>query len=83
VIVLLDYNSLMVKTWTGEEKPVKKMTFFAEKDNKGEVFYKIEGQNNKDSFMIQYYYNKEQGLNEYIELLDILVNSQVKNLLEL
>jgi hypothetical protein len=77
---MLDYNALMVKTWTGEEKPVKKLAFFPEKDPEGELFYKIEGQNNGSFFMIQYYYDRKRAWDDYIKLLTQLTEFQVNNL---
>lgn len=66
----------MVKTWTGEEKPVKKIVLFPERGPKGEIFYKIEGQLNTDYFMIHYYYDKEIAKAEFLKLLDALMNFQ-------
>jgi hypothetical protein len=71
-------NDLKVKTWAGEEKQVKKIVFFPEKDESGEVFYKIEGWNNESYFMIDYSYNREIVWTKYIELLQRLVEFQAK-----
>lgn len=78
---MLDYHNFKVKIWTGEEKEVKKISFFPELNPKtGEVFYKIEGQIGSSTFMIQYYHDKEQGLKEYINLLTQLIDYQTNNL---
>ena len=66
----------MVKTWTGEEKPLKKVVMFPEIDQSGIVFYKIEGQLNIDYFMINYYYDREKATDEFLKLLDALINFQ-------
>jgi hypothetical protein len=73
----------MVKTWSGEEKPVKKIALFPERDNSGNIFYKIEGQLNTDNFMISYFYDPEQAKSEFTKLLEALVNFQTKYLLDL
>jgi hypothetical protein len=80
---MVDFNAMMVKTWTGEEKPVKKIAFFPEKDPEGELFYKIEGQNNGNIFMVQYSYDREKAWDEYINLLTKLIDFQVNNLQQL
>lgn len=78
---MLDYNSFPVRTWTGEIKEVKKITFFPELNPKtGEIFYKIEGQIGNGSFMVRYYKDKERGLEEYNKLLNQLVDFQANNL---
>lgn len=76
-------NVYMVKTWTGEEKSVKKIALFPERDNSGTIFYKIEGQLNTDYFMINYYYDKEKAKIEFTRLLDTLMNYQTQYLLEI
>lgn len=76
-------NALMVKTWTGEEKPAKKIVFFPEADEKGDIFYKIEGWNNESYFMIDYSYKKDIVWGKYIELLQRLIDFQAKNLMKL
>jgi hypothetical protein len=73
----------MVKTWTGEEKSVKKIALFPERDGSGDIFYKIEGQLNTDYFMINYYYDPEQAKSEFTKLLEALMSFQTKYLLEL
>jgi hypothetical protein len=73
----------MVKTWTGEEKPVKKIVLFPERDNSGDIFYKIEGQLNTDYFMINYYYDPDQAKSEFTKLLEALMRFQTKYLLDL
>ena len=82
MIVVIDNNVFMVKTWTGEVKPVKKVVLFPEKDKKGEVFYKIEGQINLDYFMINYYYDREKAQLEYNRLFSELFEFQEKRLVE-
>lgn len=72
----------IIKTWAGDEKSVKKIVFFPEIDNKGELFYKIEGQLNTDFFMINYYYDEDIAKAEYYKLLDEMVKFQVKCLLK-
>lgn len=71
----------MVKTWTGEVKPVKKIVLFPERDSSGEIFYKIEGQLNTDYFMISYFYDQEQAKKEYYRILDSFMTFQINNLL--
>lgn len=77
---LLDTTGCKVITWTGEEKSVRKIAFFAEKDQKGDIFFKIEGQNNSSQFMVDYSYDRSKALKKYLELLDKLIDSQVLNL---
>lgn len=77
---MMDNNVYMVKTWTGEEKPCKKIVMFPERDPKGGIFYKIEGQLNTNYFMIHYYYDREQALNTFHRLLEDLINFQIINL---
>jgi hypothetical protein len=77
---MLDHNVFTVRIWTGEEKQVKKIALFPEMDNKGEVFFKIEGQLNLDHFMINYYYDRDKALQVFTELLDDLMEYQVHNL---
>jgi hypothetical protein len=83
VIVMMASNVYLVNTWTGENKAVKKIALFPERDSKGEIFYKIEGQLNTDYFMISYYYDREQALTEFSVLLDALMNYQTQYLLEI
>lgn len=80
---MLDCKPLMIKTWAGEIRGAKKITFFVEKDNKGELFYKIEGQNNTEFFMIQYKREREEAWEIYIKLMNELVDNQEKNLKDL
>lgn len=74
-------NVYTVRTWTGEEKPCKKITLFPERDSFGEIFYKIEGQLNTDYFMIDYSYDKEKALTEFLHLHEEMINFQVDYLL--
>ena len=78
-----DINALLVKTWTGEEKPVKKVLFFPETDQNGDLFYKIEGWDNNSCFMISYSHDKVKAWKEYIELLQRLTEFHVNNLMAL
>lgn len=78
---MLDFNSFMVKTWYGEEKPVKKIVLFPERDQKGEVFYKIEGQLNLEYFMISYTYDKDKAIADFNKLLMELIDFQTNNLI--
>ncbi len=73
-------NLYMVNTWAGEIKPVKKIALFPEVDQKGNVFYKIEGQVNTDCFMISYSYDKDKAKKDYDQLLEQLIEFQEKNL---
>ena len=77
---MLDHNVFTVKTWTGEIKQVKKIVLFPELDNKGEIFYKIEGQLNLDHFMIGYYYDRDKAMQVFTGLLNDLMEYQVHNL---
>lgn len=79
---MLSNNLYMVNTWTGEPKPVKKITMFPEVDQKGTVFYKIEGQLNTDYFMISYSYDKDKAREEYDKLLDSIIEFQINGLKE-
>ncbi len=74
-------NLYMVNTWSGELKPVKKITFFPEIDQQGNVFYKIEGQLNLDYFMISYSYDKDKAKAEYDRLLNEFIEFQEKNMI--
>jgi hypothetical protein len=72
-----------VKTWTGEEKLVKKIVIYPERDGNGIIFYKIEGQLNTDFFMISYFYDKQTAYETFHKLLDKLVDYQIRYLQEL
>lgn len=80
VIVMFSNNLYMVKTWTGDIKPVKKIAIFPERDQQGDIFFKIEGHLNGDYFMINYYYDQEKAVNEFYKLLDGLMKFQISNL---
>lgn len=77
---MLGYRTFTVTTWSGKEMPVKKIAFFADKDQQGKVFYKIEGQNSSSFYMINFYYDRETAFEDYLKLLDALITSQVNNL---
>lgn len=70
-----------VKIWSGEMKPVKKITMYPEKDKQGDIFYKIEGQFNLDYFMIGYYYDKDKAKDAFGKLLNALIDFQAETLL--
>lgn len=77
---MVSNNLYMVKTWTGERKPVKKIVMYPERDPKGNIFFKIEGQLNTDYFMISYDYNQEKAKTDFTELLDAFMKFQIDNL---
>ncbi|MDF2844771.1 MAG: hypothetical protein K0R00_3197 [Herbinix sp.] len=70
-------NVYMVKTWTGDTKPVKKIAMFPERGPFGDIFYKIEGQLNTDYFMISYHYDLEDAKIVFAKLLDELIKFQI------
>lgn len=74
---MLNNNVYMVKTWTGEVKPCKKVVLFPELDQSGTVFYKIEGQLNTDYFMIAYSYDLTIALSEFNRILTDFMESQI------
>jgi hypothetical protein len=79
-IELTDAKTFKVKAFDGQEKEVKKIALFPEKDKDGEIFYKIEGWMNTSYCMIYFSYNRQQAWEKYLELLEDLVNFQVDNL---
>jgi hypothetical protein len=79
-IELLDAKTFKVKAYDGEEKEVKKITLFPEKDGYGDIFYKIEGWLNTSYCMIYFSYDRTQTWEKYLELLQELVDYQVDNL---
>ena len=76
-------GTFTVKTWAGEIKPVKKISFYPEADANGNIFYKIEGQIGSSSFMVDYSYDREKAWDNYILLLQQLTAFQVNNITEL
>lgn len=72
-----DCNVFSIKTWTGDEKKVKKITLYPEIDEKGEIFFKIEGQINTEYFMINYNYDKELAIKEFYKLLDEFIQFHI------
>lgn len=77
---MTDAKTFKVKAFDGQEKEVKKITLFPEKDKSGEIFYKIEGWMNTSYCMIYFSYDRQQATEKYLELLEDLVNFQVDNL---
>jgi hypothetical protein len=80
---MITNNVYLVKIWTGEEKPIKKIVMYPERDGNGIIFYKIEGQLNTDFFMISYSYDKQIAYETFHKLLDKLFDYQIRYLQEL
>lgn len=80
---MLSGNAFTVKTWTGEEKPIKKIAFFPETDSEENLFYKIEGQIGSSSFMINYFYDRGKAWDYYMELLVRLIAYLEKSIKEI
>lgn len=75
-------NGYEVHTWTGENKFAKKIAFLIEKDQYGSIFYKIEGQNSSQVFMINYFYDEETAIKVFIELVSKFSKYQTEQLKE-
>lgn len=69
-----------VKTYGGINKEVNKLAIFAETDQFGHVFYKIEGQNNSDLHAIKFVYDMDKAIEGFTELVRTVLTDQTEKL---
>lgn len=68
--------TITVGTWDGQERQIHKAELRAELDQNEKVFFKIEGTNDDDKFMVNFDYNREKATAEYNQITNRLLRAQ-------
>lgn len=79
-------KAISISTWSGEVKRLQRASLNAEKDQDGEIFYKISGSYRdgyghaaEETFMISYHYDKQEAMSRYIAIVESLLEVQEIN----
>lgn len=72
-----------VKAYGGNLIEARKLAVFAEKDQKGEVFTKIEVQDSRANCVaVSFHYNLQEAIDSFTELMKDVMEKQIEKLQE-
>lgn len=74
-------KQVKVTLWDNREVEVQEATVFAEKDQYGKVFYKVQGRCGSQCFMIGYAYDSEEAIELHNEVVRKILVAQTEVLI--
>lgn len=69
-----------VTTREGNTKGFQKLAVFAETDEKGRIFMKLEGQDNEMRTGIAFHYDRNEGIEHIVDVIQDFLDRQVETL---